>query len=201
MANDNFKIVVEWSLANGSVAQNVIYANIPGGDAANPSDLVNDIVNLIAAKFANWLAEVITTVILNIVKVYGFDEATGLSVPIGSGLIGDPGTATGVPCPAGCAVKVNIYPDLRARPAGIYLPQPAAVSLNTDGTLDAPGVANAALTAAQLVGGSTLGTTGLSWNPRYWSKKDLAMVDIEGAPTEVNDVVDYQRRRKKGVGI
>ena len=91
MANDVFKMVVEWDMANGDVAQNVLYGYINGGDAADPTDLIEDIKDDILNKFAPWLATLAGEVILRLVRVYAFNVLTGLSVPIGDGIIGQPG--------------------------------------------------------------------------------------------------------------
>lgn len=201
MADDNYKMVVVWSLPNGSQGQNVIYANVPGGDSAVVGDLITDLAGRVGAIFGQWLAHVTASCILELVKIYAFNAATGISTPLGSGVLNDPGTSVNGPLPAGCAVKMNVYPTAKPRPAGNYLPAPTTGSLDSDGSLDAATVAGALAVATALTAGAVLPLTSLSYNPVYWVKADGVIYSYELDPVSVNDVMDYQRRRKAGVGI
>lgn len=201
MANDAFKIVAVWRHPNGDEMNNVMYARIIGGDAANVTDLITDVVGLLAARFASWLALCITTLVLEAIKVYAFDEATGVSTPLGTSTVGNAGTVVGDSLPGGCAIKITWFAPQRARPAGIYLPTPDRQALASAGNLSSTATASAASLAASLRNAATLGGTGLAYRPAYWSKKDSAFVDLVSASAGANDTVDYQRRRKAGVGI
>lgn len=201
MADDIFKAVVEWDMPNGSVGQNVLYAQVIGGDAADVEDLVADIVATIVSRLGSWITYLATEFLLDAIKVYAFDASTGVSVPLGAGnpnVTGGDGAAT---LPLGCCVKLSWYAPQRARPAGIYLPAPTVTHVDDDGSLGVGATAAALATANALKTTGTLIVTGLTYRPVYWAKGDGLMVTINPATSAVNDVIDYQRRRKAGVGI
>lgn len=196
-----YKAVAEWNLPNGGIAQNVFYSNVINGEVADQQDLTDDIGNEIKRIFAPWLAQVAINVLLALVRVYLFDPVTGISTPVGVHVANVTGGGGTFMLPAGVAVKVSQYVQGRARPFGAYL-----AGVDASGNLSS-GLMSAAETAAALACGvantvvTTMLATGLAYRPRGYSKKDLAMVTLEGASCEVGDVFDYQRRRKQGVGV
>lgn len=201
MANDVFKMVVEWDLANGDTGQNVLYGYIGGGDAADISDLIEDIKDSVVDKFVPWLAELAGEVVMRLVRIYAFDVLTGISTPVGDGIINAPGGNVQNALPAGVAVKTTIKPDNRPRGGGVYLPAPVVTSVGNTGEMVAGTVTAALTTAVNIATIDALPLTGLTWSPAYYSKKDLALVPTGAASVSVNNVFDYQRRRKSGVGI
>ena len=62
-------------------------------------------------------------------------------------------------------------------------------------------LAAAVATAVNIASISALPLTGLTWSPAYYSRADLALVPTGAASVTVNNVFDYQRRRKSGAGI
>lgn len=201
MANDYYKTIVEWSLANGSVAQNIHYHVITGGDVADDANLVQDIADYISGVYSTWVSFVNQNVVLERVLVYEFDKALNQSTPRGTAVIGTAGSSTSGSMPSGCAIKVNQFVATRTRPAGMYLVPPAIGAITQQGTVTA---ACAAAGLAVGVAGSTIhitGNLGLQLLPLYYSVKDGDTVGLNGASVQVDTTVDYMRSRKAGNGI
>jgi len=196
-----YRVVAEWTQANGSVAQNVLYANIINGEVADQADLIQDIADTVYDIMLDWLASVATNVILALVRIYLFDQSTGLSTPVGVGVINEAGTGGGSSLPAGVSVKYNLYLEGRSRPFGAYLPGPATLAAGSNGLIASTGTANALVTALNMTVNHSMALTGLVFRPRVYSPKDSLTLDAVGADAEVNNVFDYQRRRKSGVGV
>ena len=201
MSNDAFKGVVSWSLPNGSIAQNVVYATFIGGDALADVDLTNFLGTHWEAIFSLWLTSVNALTVLDQVAVYEFNPVTGVSQPKGTFISVEPGTATGTALPQGVSVKVNLFPPGRKRPGGMYLPAPTTSKVDSDGS-----IINAALLDAVAVGvGQTLVVDlqggGLDYYPTMYSALDNAMIPLWFASVQLNDTFDYMRSRKDGVGI
>lgn len=196
-----YKLVAEWNLPQGSIAQNVFYANVINGEVADQDDLITDLGNEILRILGPWLAQVATNVILALVRIYIFDALTGTATPVGTFVANTPGTGGAGMLPAGVAVKLGQYVQGRARPFGAYLCGLDNVGNPPDGLIGAPEAAAALATAAANTIVTTMGITGLAYRPRGYSRKDAAMVDFVGANNEIGNVFDYQRRRKAGSGV
>lgn len=201
MANDIYRFNCEWSLPNGSVGQNILYAEILGGAGAVQDDLIDDIGIEMVRIFSPWFGAVTNNTILTRVSIYEFDALTGLSVPVGTKVLGNTGVASGDPLPGGCAIKVNLFVQGRSRPAGMFLPAPAVLGVGATGTLDASFALGAVGVGVDATAAATLGTTGLPYVPHFYSDKDNVMVNLVGASTQVDTTVDYMRSRKRGNGI
>lgn len=201
MANNTFKIVAEWSLPNGSIGQNILYAEIAGGDSADPQTLVDDVAIEVERIFSPWLGAVTQNGALSRALVYAFDVATGLSTPVGTGVINSAGLASGNSCPGGVATKVNLFVAGRSRPAGMYLPTPAAALLTATGSMSASTVIGALAVGTDATAVSALTTNGETYTPLYFSEKDGIMVSLVNASIQVDTTYDYMRSRKAGNGI
>lgn len=196
-----YRIVAEWTLANGQVGQNILHANVINGEVANQADLVQDIADAIFDILGPWLVQVASTVILELVRVYLLNQADGTVTPVGTQVINEAGGSLLDSLPAQVAVKVNQYVDGRSRPFGIFLPAPAEGANIGGGLLGS--VAQVAAMNSALIGTQTkvMSLTGLVYRPTAYSRKDQTTVSLIGAAVEVNDVFDSQRRRKPGVGV
>lgn len=196
-----YKMVAEWNLPNGSVAQNVFYAAVIDGETADQDDLITDLTDEITRILTPWLATVATNVILALVRIYLLDVATGATTPVGVGAINQAGTGAFHALPGGVAVKINAYLEGRARPFGVYLAGLDEGGLEADGSLTAVAQAAALATAAANTVVTIMSLTGLAYRPRYYSLKDFTLIQADGSNYEVDDTADYQRRRKAGRGI
>lgn len=196
-----YRNVLEYNLPNGGVAQNVFYANIINGETADQDDLTADIGNQVLRIITPWLAQMAINVIATLVRVYVLDPLTGLSTPVGVHTLNVTGGGTVQAMPAGVAVKLSQYVAGRSRPYGVYL-----AGCDEAGALN-NGLISTAMQAAALAVGventqtETMALTSLAYRPRVYSRKEAAVYDMAGASTEVNNVFDYQRRRKQGVGV
>ena len=201
MANDRFKLVVEWGLPNSSIAQNILYANIGGGDVADPQQLVADIGSEVIDIFQPWLIRIAANCVLSRVLVYAFDEVNNTAVPLGTDVINNPGTNSNNTLPCGNAVKVNLFPLDRSRPAGMYLPPTVVNSLEPSGSMSssvAAAAINGGIAATQVRSTAVLG---LQWIPMYYSVKDGGLVSLTNSSVQVDTTIDYMRSRKRGNGI
>lgn len=197
----NYRVIAEWSLPNGSVAQNVFHARVINGETADQDDLVDDLKTTIIDILTPWLSSLVTQLILTAIRVYVLDVVTGLVTPVGVGVASAAGTLTGDALPAGVAVKINQYVAGRSRPFGVYLPSPAETQNTANGRISSTAQTNALLVAVNNSQNTVMPTTGLVYRPLGYSRASANTYELVGANNEVDITFDYQRRRKVGVGI
>lgn len=196
-----YRNVLEYNLPNGGIAQNIFYANVINGEGADQDDLVEDIGEEIRRIITPWLAQMASNVIATLVRIYVLDPLSGLSTPVGVHSLNLSGLGSVQAMPGPVAVKISQYVAGRSRPFGVFLS-----GCDESGALNNGNMSLAMQSVALNVGientiTTTMPLTSLAYRPRVYSAKDQAMFDLTGASTEVNDVFDYQRRRKQGVGV
>lgn len=201
MANNHFKGVASWSLPNGSIAQNIFHGVLVGGDALAASLKVDILGAHWASVLSPWLPMCTPSTLLSNVRVYEFDETTNTSLPLGLRAIGLAGTGGGSPLPAGNACKINLFPPMRPRPAGMYLPAPERGQVSLTGTIAAPAVLAALGVASDAVAEVALNAGSNAFVPAYYSKKEGGLVLLRNSTLQMNTAFDYIRSRKDGVGI
>lgn len=197
----NYKIVAEWNLPNGGIAQNVYYSTVINGETADPNDLAQDLSDEVVRILTPWLATVASNVILALLRIYVFDPLTGASTPFATTAQGIAGLGSVQSLPAGVAVKVSHYITGRARPFGVYLPGADEAEALNEGLMSTIMQAAALGTAAANTVDVTMSRTSLAYRPRAYSPRDNQLIPLLGADNEIGSVFDYQRRRKQGVGV
>ena len=194
------KGVIEIEMPLAVEANNIAYLEFPDAAAAT----TGQINSTWDAYIDDWLDEVLpvisTVVTFARVLIYVVDLLDGSGVLLSERSIARSGSAATGMLPHGVAIKSNFKVAGRARPSSFYLPGVTYGQLDSDGSFNGTvigavlGGSNVWQTPRPIVGG-----TGNA-NPVYWSQKDLAFYSLQNAGIQLNDIPDYQRRRKPGVG-
>lgn len=195
-----YRNVLQYNLPNGGIAENVWYASIINGETADQDDLVTDIGNQVLRIITPWLAQMAINVVCTLVRVYVLDPLTGIATPVGVHTLNVTGGGTVQALPAAVSVKLSQYIQGRSRPFGPYLAGPDEAGALNNGLISTGMQSAAVAVGLESTQVETMALTGLAYRPRVYSFKDKSMYSLENAAIEVNDVFDYQRRRKQGVG-
>ena len=201
MSNDMFRMVCNWSLPNGSIGQNILLAELAGGDLLPAVTQISVLGDRAAWVLDPWLAVCSNGLTLDSVRIYEFDILTNKTAPIGLHAVGLLGLVVEPPLPAGIAVKVNLFPPTRARPAGVYLPACGRNEITAGGGIGAAAVLQALSVADRMTTVSNLNGGLNTYTPMYYSKVDLGVVSLLGSALQIDTAYDYMRSRKDGVGI
>lgn len=184
-----------------SVEANVIgYLYFPD-DPSVTNDLVLSTWDAYITEWAQTLTTVLSTLVtVARVIVYTVDLLDGTGILVGDADISEAGTSVNEMAPHGVAVKTNFKVTGRARPSSYYLPGMNVATLTSGGLFNPTAMSVFATAALSWIADQPIPTTALSAFSVYWSQKDLQYFPLGGSVVQLNDIPDYQRRRKPGVG-
>lgn len=180
-------------------ANNVFYLDVDDGQNPSDTELRNISDEYITDLYDTIVSVINSAVVIARVIVYIVNLADGTGTFLGERLIGTPGGAATGMLPHGAALKIDAKVPLRNRASSCYIPGITYAEMASGGLFSAAvvtaGLAFGAAQRATYVSSDTITGT-----PVYWSQKELTAYPLTGAAITVNDVPDYQRRRKPGVG-
>lgn len=194
-----YRAIVETEMPSDVNANNILYADIPAAGSLSVTEILDlwaEYVNNAWAEIAPHISDVIT--LLRII-VYVVDTVDGKGTLIGETTSSFTGTNPSAMNAHGVSFKVNFKVPLRARPASLYLPAMGVNNMLDQGLFNSPSVL-AVLAFGDDIRDPFVGTGGEALNPVYWSQKNKVAYPLSEASVVVNNVPDYQRRRKPGVG-
>lgn len=201
--NDVLRVVAEWDMPDGTIAQLVWHYLVTSGNGDDPVDVLDDIHTNLVAAFANVAAAVSDLVEGSTIELYQYDfgnhQFDGVATRTNSsndGLSAADMTSHGVAC------LVKLFTESARRQARKYLFGIVESSIE-DGTFNAALVTNAALFGADLDDAVSAPLVTLTYgtfnvdpaSPLYETfSKTTQTVQAEA-------ISGYQRRRRPGTGI
>jgi len=147
-----------------------------------------------AVAGSGWEDQITSGVVLNRVATSLINMADGKQTAIAETTVSQPGVAIGDALPADVALVVSLRTDLanRSGRGRFYLPQPAALTLTTDGKYDSA----LATTLCDSLEAAWQGYTTVG-SPVVYSRTMRAIQPV--VSFDVGDLFDSQRRRENGL--
>lgn len=194
-----FRLVVVIEMPSGVQANNVLYAQIPDSDSLNTTQMDNLIDAYVSNAYNDIVAVMSTIISIARVLVYLVDELDGSGIFKQEVSIAGSGVNGNSPLPHGVAAKIDFKVDDRPRASSIYVPGITTNNITSNGLFNST-VISAMLAFGVSISDNFTDPDDEVLQPVYWSQKDLTAFSIDGSSITFNDVPDYQRRRKPGVG-
>lgn len=197
---DILRVVASLAYIDGEINQNVYNAIISGGAGPyDAADIVDDAVDWAETMYANMVTELTDAIDGTQVQVYVYDPVGDDWDEVGSDTWSFLPTDATEQLPRGNAcllVARTTDPDVSGKK---YIPGLAEGSIGT-GLLNAPFVATAVSLGIDWLTEFVGAVSGATWTPGIWSVKNSDLYVMSGTLI-VSNIVAYQRRRKRGVGI
>lgn len=197
---DILRVVVSLGYVDGEINQNVYNAVIGGaGGPYDDGDIVDDAVDWAETMYANMVSELTDAIDGTQVQVYVYDPIEDDWDEVGSDTWTFLPTDVTEQLPRGNAcllVARTTDPDVNGKK---YIPGLAEGSIGS-GLINAPFVATAVSLGVDWLTQFTGAVSGATWDPGIWSVKNSDLYLMSGTLI-VSNIVAYQRRRKRGVGI
>lgn len=194
------RVVASMGYADGAVMQNVYNAVIGGaGGPYDEADIVDDAVDWAEAMYAEVVGDMTEDLFSTQVQVYVYDPIDDDWDEVGSDTWSWAPTDITKQLPRGNAallVARTTDPDVNGKK---YIPGLAEGSIG-DGLINAPVVANLVSFGVEWLTQFVGGVSGATWDPGIWSPTRTNLFVMSGTLI-VSNIVAYQRRRKRGVGI
>lgn len=180
-------------------ANNVLYFTIGDAQLGNQSNVEAAIVEWLTDLY-NQIAPILSDVVtVARVLVYLVDTLTGDGTPYAELALNVAGTDVSEMIPHGVSAKVDVSVDGRSRPSSSYIAGMGHLQFGTTGLIAAGALGNL-IGFGMLRASNYTATNGIIIGPVLWSNTEKALYSLDLGTITVNNVPDYQRRRKPGVG-
>lgn len=197
---DIIRIVPTLLFPDDVVMQNVFHFVLTtivgdGDEATVTADAEEYVQDIFDNFFANYVAEIDG----DLIKVYVYDSVGDDFDEIGTGALTITGTAATEMLPHGVALMQSFFttdPDVQGRKYWGGFPEGNQQTGSWIGNV----LTNAVAAAADVVGTFTASIGGNIYQPVVWSPTKRSALAYSGV-VDTNTIVNYQRRRRPGVGI